>query len=596
MWKKLHPRKLLTRFLAWRIKRISHKQFVLILSVLVGLASGLAAVVIKNSVALIQELLTEGAVENFHSYLYFAFPLVGILVTITLIRYVIRQTIYPGIPASLYSISKRQSVMERHNTWSSIITSAFTVGFGGSAGLEGPTVATSAAIGSNIGQTMRMNYQTKTLLIGCAAAGSLAAIFKAPIAAIIFAIEVIMLDLTLSSLVPLLLASITAVITSTMFLGEDTLFHYSLSYKIQLSDVPLFILLGAFTGIVSLGFTKVHNFTSGLIEKVQHPYRKAIIGGLVLGLILFVFPPLYGEGYEVVNTLIEGKTAGVFESELFRFFDKENIFIILAFLAILVLFKAVSTTITLSIGGIGGIFAPTLFMGSILGYLFAKIIKLFEWTKVGDSNFSLLGMAGLMAGILHAPLTAIFLIAEITGGYELFVPLMITAALSYMTIKLFAKHSIYTVQLARRGELITHDKDKAVLTLMSLAEEIETDLKMMEPGQNLGEMVKIVAESNRNIFPVLDETGQLVGVVQLNDIRKIMFDKDQYETTFVYDVMSDPVGVIDKTSNMDVVMDTFEATGAWNLPVVDQDKYVGFVSKSKLFSAYRKMLREFSGE
>ena len=596
MWEKMKPRVLLTRFLVWRNKRISLKQFVLILSVLVGFASGLAAVVIKNSVALIQDLITNEGVGEFHAYLYFAFPLIGIILTITLIKYVFRQTIYPGIPSTLYAISKRKGLMKRHNTWSSIVTSALTVGFGGSAGLEGPTIATSAAIGSNLGQIVRMNYKTKTLLIGCAAAGSMAAIFKAPIAAIIFAIEVIMLDLTMSSLIPLLLASITAVITSTLFLGEDTLFHYSLDYKLYLGDVPIYILLGIFTGFISLGFTKVHNYTSGLLERVEHPYRKAIIGGLVLGLILFIFPNIYGEGYGVINGLVEGKTSGLFESQFFRFFDQTNGFVILFFLILLVLFKAVSTTITLSIGGVGGIFAPTLFMGSILGYFFSRVLQMFDIGKPSDSNYSLLGMAGLMAGILHAPLTAIFLIAEITGGYELFVPLMIVAAISYTTIKLFASHSIYTVQLARRGELITHDKDKAVLTLMSLKSEIETDLISVSPNMNLGEMVKVVAESSRNIFPVLDEEQQLVGIVLLDDIRKIMFDKEQYTTSHVFDFMTEPVAVIDQSSGMEHVMETFEQTDAWNLPVVENGKYVGFVSKSNLFSAYRKLLQEFSEE
>ncbi len=586
---------LLRRFLSWRLRNIKQKQFVLFLSILTGCAAGLMAVVIKNAVSLIQELITKGAVQEFHKYLFFAFPLIGILLTITVIRFVIRQRIYPGIPTTLYAISKRKGLLKKHNIWSQALTAALTVGFGGSAGLEAPTVAASSAFGSNLGQMMRMNYQVKTLLIGCAAAGSMAAIFKAPVAAIVFAIEVIMLDLTMASLVPLLLASIAAVTISTLFMGEDTLFHFDLRHKFVINDMPFYVFLGVFTGLVSLGFTKVHNFTSGLIEKVVRPYKKAIIGGLILGGILFVFPPLYGEGYEMIKALIGGRPEAVFDSEVFGFFRKDNIFVVSAFLLLLFLFKAVSTTITLSIGGVGGIFAPALFMGSVLGYFYVRIINMFGF-KLDETHFSLVGMAGLMAGILHAPLTAIFLIAEITGGYELFVPLMVTGAISYSVARLFSRHSIYTVQLARHRALITHNKDQAVLTLMELKSEIENDLKSVKAEASLGEMVQVVASSNRNIFPVLDHEDRLTGIVLLDDIRKIMFDRDLYEEVHVYDFMVQPPDVIKQSDAMETVMEKFESTRAWNLPVVNRGKYVGFVSKSKLFSAYRKLLQDFSGE
>jgi CIC family chloride channel protein len=596
----------LHRFLAWRVKHVSQKQFVLILSVLVGISSGLVAVVIKNSVQFMKNWQTSEAVGGLHDYLYFAFPLVGILITITIIRYIIKQKVYPGIPTTLYAISKRKGLMKRHNMFSSLITSVFTVGFGGSAGLEAPTVATSAAIGSNLGHSMRMNHKTKTLLIGCAAAGSMAAIFKAPVAAIVFAIEVIMLDLTMSSMVPLLLASISAVLTSTLFLGEDVLQHFDLreffGNKTEplygMKEVPFYVLLGVFTGFVSLFFTKVHNFTSGLLDRVQTLYKKAIIGGLLIGGILFLFPALYGEGYGVINAFISGETSTVnqtvFDSGVMGWFDSSNLFLVLIFLLLLTLFKAVSTTITLNIGGIGGIFAPTLFMGSAVGYFFARVMNYFNIIHLSERHFTLVGMAGLMAGILHAPLTAIFLIAEITGGYELFVPLMITSAISYTTIRVFSQHSIYTMQLAQRGELITHHKDQAVLTLMNLEQEIETDLRTVTPELTLRDLVVIVAMSKRNIFPVIDDEDALLGLVLLDDIREIMFDSSVYDTTKVYDLMVAPPETIDSNENMDAVMQKFDKTGAWNLPVVKEGKYVGFVSKSKLFSAYRKLLKEFS--
>lgn len=572
----------------------------LILSVLVGISSGFAAVIIKNTVKLIKDWEKSEFVGDFHQYLYFAFPLIGILITITIIRYLVRETIFPGIPATLYSISKQKGLMPRHNMWSSIITSVFTVGFGGSAGLEAPTVATSASIGSNLGHAMRMNHKTKTLLIGCAAAGSMAAIFKAPIAAIVFAIEVIMLDLTMSSLVPLLLASISAVITSTLFLGEDVLLHFDLKDKFVLKDVPYYILLGVFTGILSLYFTKVHNFTAKLIQRVKSIYWKAIVGGLAIGVVLFAFPALYGEGYDIMNAFISGRDSvverEVLQGGLIEWFDKNNLFFVLLFLIFLLLFKAVSTTITLSIGGVGGIFAPALYMGSVVGFFFAKLMNYFDFRQISESNFTLVGMAGLMAGILHAPLTAIFLIAEITGGYELFIPLMIASVISYTTIRIFNKHSIYTVQLAARGELLTHHKDRTVLTLMSLKNEIETDLSEVDPAMSLGDLVKVVAKSKRNLFPVVNEHGELLGMVLLDDIREIMFDQEHYEDTYVYDLMVDPPDIIDSEERMESVMDKFEATGAWNLPVVEKGRYAGFVSKSKLFSAYRNLLREFSEE
>jgi CIC family chloride channel protein len=586
---------LLRRFLVWRQKHIKHKQFVLILSILVGLASGIVAMLIKNSVHFIQYLLAKGSQFEYYEYLFLIFPLVGILITVTIIRFVIRRPVRAGIPNTLYAISKQNGNIPKHNAFSSIITSAFTVGFGGSSGLEAPTVITSAAVGSNIGSIARMNYKTKTLLIGCAAAGSLAAIFNAPIAAIVFAIEVIMLDLTTALLIPLLLASISATITSKLLIGDDVLFHFDLHDQFLIRDLPFYIMLGIVTGLLSMYFTKIYFFTVRSFEKLKKKYHRALIGGLMVGILIFVFPSLAGEGYDAINALINGDSSKIVENTVFQHLENNTYFIVLFLLAI-VLFKVIATAVTLGSGGVGGVFAPSLFIGSTLGFTFANIFNQLGWKDLSESNFTLVGMAGMMAGVLHAPLTAIFLIAEITGGYELFIPLMTTAAISFITVKLFLPHSLYTRELAKRGELITHHKDQAVLTLMKLESEIEKDFAVVNPDQTLGDMVKIVARSSRNLFPVVDEDGILLGVVTLDDIRHLMFDQEHYDTTHVEELMNVPDEFISIEENMDAVMQKFEQTGAWNLPVVRDGKYEGFVSKSKLFNAYRKLLVEFSEE
>jgi len=565
------------------------------LSIVIGIASGLAAVVIKNSVHFIRNFLTEGFAHDYHNYLYFAYPLIGILITVSIIRYLLRRPVGHGIPSALFAISKRSSIMPRNDMFSSIITSAFTVGFGGSAGLEGPTVATGAAIGSNIGRWFRLNYKTKTLLIGCAAAGAMAAIFKAPIAAIIFALEVIMLDLTMASLIPLLLASVSAALTSRFFLGEDVLFHFPVKDVFHMNDLPFFALLGVVAGLISVYFSKVYFYVSASFEKIKNAYLRVIVSGILLGGLIFCLPALYGEGYETINALIEGDYTKVLHNSPF-YSLKDNFYIIMGLLIAVMLLKVVATSITFGGGGIAGIFASVLFMGSTTGFIFSKLFNHFKIASLSESNFTLVGMAGLMGGVLYAPLTAIFLIAEITGGYELFIPLMITSALAYLTSKYFIPHSVYTKQLAKRGELITHHKDQAVLTLMKLQSEIEKDFEVIDPDKTLGDLVKVVAKSDRNIYPVVDEDNIFLGMVKLNDIREVMFNQKMYSSTYVRDIMSVPTAYISPEDSMDEVMKKFEKTGAWNLPVVEEDKYVGFVSKSKLFSAYRKLLRDFYEE
>lgn len=589
----------LARFHTWRLKNIKHRQFVLFLSAIVGLAAGLGAAVLKNLVHLIQEGLTSGIAMEFN-YLYFIYPIVGMSLAIVFLKYGIKERVGHGIPSVLYAISKRSSIMKRHNMFSSIIASALTVGFGGSAGLEGPTVATGSSLGSNLGRLLRVNYKTITLLLGCGAAGAMAGIFNAPIAAIVFALEVIMLDLTMSSLVPLLVASVTAALTSHLLIGDEILFHIDLSDRFSSSEVIYFILLGILTGFISVYFIKVYWLISDFFEKIGNVWKRLLIGGGVLGALIFFIPPLYGEGYKTIIAMLSGKEESIFEGspvrEFMEYFGQQgdNIYMVLIFLAIMIFVKVVATSVTFGAGGVGGVFAPTLFIGSTTGFVFSKSINVFGLGELSVTNFTLVGMCGMIAGVLHAPLTAIFLIAEITSGYELFLPLMITGTISFITSRSFVPHSVYTMQLAKRGELITHHKDSAVLTLMTLHSEVERNFSVIKAGANLGDLVAVVAKAKRNLFPVVDDDNKLVGIINLDHIREIMFKTSLYEEVKVESLMIIPPTVVLPSDHMDKVMKKFEETGVWNLPVCEDGEYIGFVSKSKLFSAYRKILLEQS--
>lgn len=587
-------------FVRWtqllRSKYLPHKYFVIILAVLVGLLSGIAGAAIKNGVHFIQWLLTVGFVDDYRKYLYFIYPLIGLYLTYWVTkRFFFDQSVGHGIPNTLYAISKKNGIIKRLSMINSIIASGLTVGFGGSVGLEGPTVGTSAAIGSNIGRAFKVNYKTKTLLIACAASGALAAIFKAPVAAIVFAIEVIMIDLTMSSMIPLLMASVAATLTSKLFFGDEIIFHFGVAELYEALDLVFYALLGILCGLFSMYFSKTYFFISEWFGKFASRKKRLLIGGGMLGVLLLFLPPLYGEGFQTINLLVEGSEESVLGGSFFENHSSDFYYLI-GFLILVVVFKAVATSITFGAGGVGGIFAPTLFMGSLLGFIFSRIVNHYNISKLSESNFTLVAMAGLMAGILHAPLTAIFLIAEITGGYGLFIPLMITASLAYLTVKIFLPHSVYTMQLAERGELITHHKDKAVLTLMKLQDEIETDFEPVSPEMTLGDLAKVVSRTKRNLFPVVDDQHHFIGVVQLDDIREIMFNQEMYSITFVHDLMIATGEHVKTTDSMDTVMQKFEKSGLWNLPVLEKNKYVGFVSKSKLFSAYRKLLQDFYQE
>lgn len=589
---KIKKRSLLVRFLIWRIKHVSDRQFMMFLSIVVGISVGIAAVIIKNAVRLIHVLLTQGFARDYQNYLYFVYPAVGLLVTVLIINFIIRQRVGHGIPSVLYAISRNNGSMSSHNMYSSIITSALTVGFGGSVGLEGPTVSTGGAIGSNLGKLLHLNYKRITLLLGCACAGAMSAIFKAPIAAVIFALEVIMLDLTMAAIVPLLIASVSAALTSYLLLGQDVIYNFEIREAFILSDLHFYIILGILTGLVSVYFTKVYMFISKFFEHFKQWYIKWLIGGLSLGLLIFLFPSLYGEGYETINAALSGNIDYLFEGSLY-FHLQDNVYVILGLFMLIVLLKVVASSITFGSGGIGGIFAPSLFMGVNVGLFFAVLMGQFD-IDLSERNFALAGMSGLIAGVIHAPLTAIFLIAEITGGYQLFMPLMIVSTISYATIKYFVPNSVYTIQLAKRGELITHHKDKAVLSLMKIDKLIETDFKPIHVDASLGDLVEKIKESKRNVFPVLDDELRLRGIVHLNNIRHLMFSTELYDQIKIKDVMHIPENEVNPDQSMETVAREIQDSGHFNIPVVKNGKYLGFVSRANVFSSYRRMLRHFS--
>ena len=586
---------LLKRFFIWRLKHISEKTFTYILSGLVGLLAGLAAVTLRNITFTI-----EGALDNLAVFsknqVYFILPVIGLFLVYLFVKYISKKNIEHAIPSILFKLSKRSGLIDRSKIYIPLITAPLTVGFGGSVGLLGPAIASGSAISSNLGRLFHVNQQTRTLLIGCAAAGAISSIFKSPIAAIIFAVEVFSLDLTFASLLPLLIASVSSVLTSYFFLGDDLLFNFNFSDKFQIKDTLFYVVLGIGTGFASIYFTKMYFFILQFFERFKTKLLKLIVGGLAIGGMLFLIPPLYGEGFGFINSLLAGDHLSALGTTPFDAF-KDNIWVVIALLFGITIFKAIAMTTTFAAGGAGGIFIPTMVMGSALGNVVAKVINnLGLGFYVSETNFTLIGMAGLIAGVLHAPLTAIFLIAEITGGYELFIPLMIAVSMSFIIKKNAFDYTIYTRELALKGELLTHDKDQSVLTLMTLDSVIETNFIALNPKMTLGEMLhKGVAKSIRNLFPVIKKDKTLVGIILLDDVREIMFNQALYDTTFVEDLMHNAPDIIDyKNDSMKDVMIKFQNSNAWNLPVVKDHKYIGFVSKSKLLTAYRRQLINFT--
>ncbi len=588
----MNRQKIFRSFLVWRLRHVSNRQFMMILSILIGIASGIAAVVIKNLVHLISSFV-KGVLSSEYDLFYFVAPVIGIFLAVLFIKYIIKRPVRHGVPNVLYAISKANGKMNSHNMFSSVITSALTVGFGGSVGLEGPTVSTGAAIGSNFGRLFHLNYRQVTLLLGSASAAAMAAIFKAPIAGVVFALEVIMLDLSLFSIVPLLLASASAVVTSYLFLGQNYLYHFRFETTFELIDIPFYVLLGIATGLIAVYFTKIYIFIEQWFEKMNKRYVKLLVGGSLLGVILYFFPSLYGEGYSIINDALAGNSYSLFEGTLFETWSANYTAMIFMIFFVIAL-KVVAASLTFGAGGVGGIFAPTLFMGVNTGLLFALLVNKLGFHQLQIENFALVGMAGLIAGVLHAPLTGLFLIADISGGYALFLPLMITATVSFATAKTFLKHSVYTHQLAKRKELLTHDADQNILTLMHINKLIEKDFAIISPDTTLGDLVEKISEAHRNLFPVVDENGILHGMVKMDDIRKIIFKPELYDKVYVKDLMYMPKYYISPDDSMEDLVDMFRKSGRFNIAVIDKGKYLGFISRANAFTAYRNHLKMFS--
>lgn len=587
---------LLQRFILWREKKIKEKHFILILSFLVGIFTALAAWFLKALVEHIKTFLTENFDTTGANWLYLVYPVIGIFLTGLFIRYVVKDDIGHGVTKILYAISRSQSRIKRHNTWSSMLASGITIGFGGSVGAEAPIVLTGSAIGSNLGSVFKMEHKTLMLLVGCGAAGAVAGIFKAPIAGLVFTLEVLMIDLTMASLLPLLVSCVTAATVSYILTGPEAMFQFQLDEPFLMERIPAAIMLGIACGLVSLYFTRAMNSVENLFHRYNSPYTKLVIGGIMLSVLIFLFPPLYGEGYDTINLLLNGVSNQDWDTVMNNSIFYGSGQLLLLYLALIVLFKVFASSATNGGGGCGGIFAPSLFLGCITGFIFAHSWNEFHiGPYIPEKNFALLGMAGLMSGVMHAPLTGIFLIAELTGGYALFLPLMMVSVSSYLTIMVFEPHSIYSMRLAKKGDLLTHHKDKAVLTLMKIENVVETDFDKVSPDMDLGEMVKVISQAKRNLFPVVDVQGELLGIVVLDDIRNIMFRQELYHRFKVEKFMISPPGRIHINDSMEAVMKKFDDTKAWNLPVLDEDnKYMGFVSKSKIFNSYRQVLVDFS--
>jgi len=580
------------QFNIWRIKNVPERTFVVFLSLIVGLVSGLAAVTLKNgiymSIHFIEKyLFIEG------EYYYLLFPIIGIILAYLFVKYIVKDNIGHGVTRVLYSISKQNSMLKKHNTWTSMVGSTITISCGGSVGAEAPVVLTGSAIGSNLARLFKLNYKQITLMVGCGAAGAIAGIFKAPLAGLLFTIEVLMLDLTMASLIPLMISAVTATTVAYFLMGSSALFTFKLAHAFTVENIGFYIILGVFCGFISVYFTRMTLYIEGIFNRFSNPWLKVIVGGSVLTVLIFFFPSLWGEGYNFITTILHGQGGTIFNNSLFSGIDS-NSFGFLGLLFLILIFKVIAMAATNGAGGVGGIFAPSLLVGSFAGFFMVHTFNVVFNLSLPESNFSLAGMSGVMAGVMHAPMTAIFLIAEITGGYDLILPLIVTGTISYMTIMIFEPHSIYTKRLAQRGELLTHNKDKNVLIMLEMEKLIEKEFVVIKEEYSLRDFVREVPRSLRNIFPVVNEENKLVGVVLMENVRPIIFNRDLYDTTFVPDFMIIPPDVVDINDNMETVMRKFKKSNAWNLPVTKDGEYIGFLSKSKIFNEYRDMLIHFS--
>ena len=573
--------------------KMAERDLMMILSLFVGVACGIAAVALKTAIEFIHHSLTSWFDGSAYNFLYLIYPGVGMLIAMLFVRYVVKDNIGHGVTKVLLAVSKNESKIRSHNMWTSVAASSVTIGFGGSVGAEAPIVYTGAAIGSNVARYMGLSYKNMTILLGCGAAGAVAGIFKAPLAGVLFTLEILLFNISMTSLLPLLLSTISATVISYIFLGDVPAFDCTLS-EFQMGNIPFYLILGVFCSACSVYFTRVTLWLEDKIKSIQRPFVRWAVSASCLGLLIFLFPPLYGEGYGHLHTLLNGGMIQM-EGETVLAFFMHTPWTIPVFFLLILLLKVFSMSFTNAGGGVGGTFGPTLFIGAIAGFVVSRTINLIGGPLVPEQNFVLVGMAGLMAGVMQAPMTAIFLIAEISGGYELLIPLILTATVSYGITRSIEPYSIYTKRIAKKGELLTHDSDQAVLTLLKTDELIESDFVSVKIDATLADLVAVVAESRRNIFPVIDDRRHFHGYVSLEDIRRVMFKTELYDTTHVYNYMKSAPAYVYIDEKMDSVMQKFEKTGAWNLPVVDHERtYIGFVSKSKIFSAYRSQLKQVS--
>ena len=587
------------RIARWCERRLSPRQFILLLSFIVGIATALAAQILKWLIHEIEHLLTSSFDVTQSNWLFLVYPVVGIYLTALFIKYIVRDDIGHGVTKILYAISRRQGHIRRHNCWTSVIASALTIGFGGSVGAESPIVLTGSAIGSDLGRIFKLDHKTLMLLIGCGASGAVAGIFKAPIAGLVFTLEVLMIDLTMASLLPLLISCLTATCVTYSLTGTEAQFSFQLLDPFTVERVPTAILLGIFCGLVSLYFTRTMNSFEQVFGRLKGLYPRLLLGGSVLAVLIYFFPPLYGEGYATIGTLLSGHAGEDVDSVMNNSLFYGHSEYLLLYLGLIILLKVFATTATNGGGGCGGTFAPSLFLGCISGFVFSRLWNQYAPIDihVPETNYALLGMAGVMSGVFHAPLTGVFLIAELTGGYDLFIPLMIVSVSSYLTINVFEPHSIYSMRLARKGELLTHHKDRSVLTLMSLDAVIEKNTPQLRPDMDLGQVVRVVSNEKSNMFAVTDLKGTLLGVINLESIRKVIFRSELYRRYTVRQLMEQPRATLGTNEPMSTVMETFQNSDADMLPVVDAERhFVGFISKARLFSAYRRIMVDFSEE
>ncbi len=583
---------LLAKISKW-LKSMPERTMLIIVAFVVGLLSGLAAVILKSLIHLIQNSLLSWSSPEVSTYLYLLLPGIGMLISMLLVKYLVKDDVGHGVTKVLLAVSRNESRIKRRHTWSSILTSSVTIGFGGSVGAEAPIVFTGAALGSNVARVLGLSYKQMTMLLGCGAAGAVAGIFKAPLAGVLFTLEILLFNISMTAILPLLVSTITATVTSYIFFGMDVAFAATIE-KFALSNLPYYIILGIFCGLVSLYFMKTTLSMEDRIKRIKKPFMRWGISAFFLGIILFLFPPLYGEGYgnltDLLNNNIESAASHPFYYELLS-----SEWSIPIFFFLVMIFKVVAMSFTNAGGGVGGTFGPTLFVGGVAGFIVARVINIIGIHPLPETNFVLVGMGGLMAGVMQAPLTAIFLIAEITGGYELLMPLIITSTISFATIRGVESYSIYTKRIANQGDLLTHDSDKAVLTLLKTSQMVERDFIPINVLGNLADLVAAIRQSNRSIFPVVDSKNKFQGVIYLNDIRSIMFDRSLYDSIKIESLMKNAPIVVLMDEKMDSVMNKFEVSEAWNLPVIDiNGEYQGFVSRSKIFSYYREQLQQVS--